>query len=161
MKNLLNKLPPSQCESKELFEQFLLSIEEEGGCVDWRSDPDGSIKSFFIVSNTIKSSLLSSNPTVIQLDTSFGVDAAQYKLTSFCYLNPLTDKREIGAIAFLDSESEENFDFVLSMLSRYLQVRFNQVYRDLQKELVELHSYVGGISMERLALTWRSHHQSS
>ena len=70
IKNLLNKLAPSQCVDKEMFEPFLQGIEEKGGRVDWQSDLDGSIKSFFVVTNTMKSALLSSNPMVIQLDTS-------------------------------------------------------------------------------------------
>jgi len=106
IKNLLMKLSPSQCADRVMFEQFLQCVEEKGGRVDWQNDPDGSIKAFFIMSITMKSALLASNPTVIQLDTSFGIDQAQYKLTAFCYLNPLTNKTEIGALALLATESE-------------------------------------------------------
>ena len=35
IKNLLNKLAPAQCDNKEMFEQFLQRIEDEGGRVDW------------------------------------------------------------------------------------------------------------------------------
>ena len=115
IKNLLIKLAPSQCADRVMFEQFLQNIWEIGGRIDWQSDPDGSIKAFFIVSTTMKSALLASNPTVIQLGTSFGIDKAQYKLTAFCYLNPLINKTEI--VALLETESEENFNFILGTIN--------------------------------------------
>ena len=62
----------------------------------------------------MKASLLKSDPPVIQMDTTFNIEKAQYKLTAFCYLNPLTDKTEVAALALVSTESEENFDFVLS-----------------------------------------------
>ena len=114
IRNLISKLKSSDMEDKELFEQFLKDIEENGGEVEWTSDPDGTVKSLFVSSKTMKGSLLKSDPPVVQMDTTFNIDKAQYKLTAFCYLNPLTDKTEVAALALVSTESEENFDFVLS-----------------------------------------------
>ena len=69
----------------------------------------------------MKSGVISSTPTVIQLDTTFGIDEAHYKLTSFCYLNLSTNKTEIASLAIVSGETEEHFDFVLHC--------FSEVYR--------------------------------
>ena len=61
----------------------------------------------------MKSALTSSDPTVIQLDTTFGIDKAHYKLISFCYMNPATNKTEIAALTVISGETEEHFNFVL------------------------------------------------
>ena len=114
IRNLINKLKSSDIENKESFEDFLEDVEENGGEVEWTSDPDGTVKSLFVSSKTMKGSLLRSDPPVVQMDTTFNIDQAQYKLSAFCYLNPFTDKTEVAALALVSTESEENFNFVLS-----------------------------------------------
>ena len=117
IQNLIRKLSPSECDDKVSFEEFLKDVEDNGGIVDWKSDPDGTVSALFITTKTQKSALLLSQPTVLQLDTSFGIDQAHYKLTAFCYLNPVTNKTEVAALALVSQESNENFDFVLALLN--------------------------------------------
>ena len=54
------------------------------------------------------------NPRVIQVDTSFQFDNAQYKVSAVCYLNPTTNKSEIASLSFISEESKENLKFVFS-----------------------------------------------
>ena len=115
IQNLIRKLAPTDAEENVSFEDFLQNIENDGGTVEWKCDPDETVSALFIATKSQKSSVISSQPTVIQLDTSFGVDQAHYKLTAFCYMNPVTNKTEVASIALVSQESEENFDFVLSL----------------------------------------------
>ena len=92
IQNLIRKLAPTDAEENVSFEDFLQKLEDEGGTVEWKCDPDETVSALFIATKSQKSSVISSQPAVIQLDTSFGVDQAHYKLTAFCYLNPVTNK---------------------------------------------------------------------
>ena len=77
--------------------KFFEDVQNNGGCVEYVSDADNTVKGLILVTKTMKLAMLTSNPPAIQLDTSFGIDKAHYKLTSLCYLNPVTNKTEIGA----------------------------------------------------------------
>ena len=55
-----------------------------------------------------------SKPNVIQVDTTFNVDNANYKLAAMVYLCPKTNKTEIAALAFTSNETAENFNFIFN-----------------------------------------------
>ena len=50
----------------------------------------------FLSTRNMKSAMRSSDPTVVQMDTTFEVDKARYKLAAFCCLNIVTNKTEVG-----------------------------------------------------------------
>ena len=75
LKNLIDKLKlatdDSEKRGEESFEEFLTNIESDGGIIEYEDDPDGTVKSFFLTCNRMKEAFKSSNPQVVQLDTSF------------------------------------------------------------------------------------------
>ena len=120
LKNLVRKISPVETDesSREVFEKFLENTEIEGGEVEWIDDKDGKMKALFITSRKMKSAFRSSNPTLIQLDTSFEFDRSRYKVAAFCYLDTNSDKTEIAAFAMMSEESTKCFDFILQQFSK-------------------------------------------
>ena len=118
LKNLINKLSPANPETDEKLAQFLESTENDGGIIEWLTDDDGTMKSLFITSSKMKSAFRSSNPTLIQLDTSFEFEKARYKVAAFCYLDANSDKTEIAAFGFLSQESESCFRFIFEQFAK-------------------------------------------
>ena len=62
----------------------------------------------YISSKNMRNAFLSSELSVIQMDTTFEVEKGRNKLVAFCYLNPTTNKTEIAALSMMSD------DFVLS-----------------------------------------------
>ena len=120
LKNLINKISPkeNEDESREAFERFLEDTEVDGGEVQWIDDKDGKMKALFITSRKMKAAFRSSNPNLIQLDTSFDFDKARYKVAAFCYLDTNSDKSEIAAFAMMSEETKECFDFILGQFTK-------------------------------------------
>ena len=120
LKNLLSKIAPNadDREMNESLEYFLEHVEDEGGVVNWVDDDDGKMKAMFITSNKMKSAFKSSNPPLIQMDTSFEFESARYKVAAFCYLDTNSDKTEIAAFAMMSQETESCFKFVLEEFSK-------------------------------------------
>ena len=111
-------LPPENDEEcQKAFEQFLVDIENDGGIVEWELDPDETVKCLFITSKKMKSAFRNTNPPVIQMDTSFNMDKAQYKVAAMCYLDPNTCKTEIAAISLLSQETASSFEFILKIFA--------------------------------------------
>ena len=87
LKNLISKfLKTNNFDDDHNLEQFLQNIDEHGGDIDWIDDSDGSIKVMYISSKNMRNAFLSSEPLVVQMDTTFEVEKGQYKLATFCYL---------------------------------------------------------------------------
>ena len=120
IQNLITKiLPPENPEeAKKAFESFLCEVEKKGGNVEWEIDPDQTIKTMFITSSRMKSAFRNTNPPVVQLDTSFNFEKAQYKIAALVYLDPNTSKTEIAAFAVMAQETASSFEFVLSNFSK-------------------------------------------
>ena len=118
LKNLINKLSPANPETDEKLVNFLESTENDGGIIEWLTDDDGTMKSLFITSSKMKSAFRSSNPTLIQLDTSFEFEKARYKVAAFCYLDANSDKTEIAALGLLCQESESCFRFIFEQFAK-------------------------------------------
>ena len=113
LKNVLRKIP-SEPDADLNFEEFFLQHEEEGGHVDWLDDPDGTVRCMTFASNTMISAYHASDPPVIQLDTTFEVEEARYKLMAAVYLNPTTNKSEVSFMALMCDETNETMNFALS-----------------------------------------------
>lgn len=111
LKNIIKGISEADNEDNSLAE-YLTKVEEEGGQVHWSNDSSGQVNVIFLSSSKMLSAMRSSNPPLIQVDTSFDIDKARYKIAAFCYLNPTTNKTEIGAVALLADESAKNLDFI-------------------------------------------------
>ena len=120
IKNLVAKIKPktSDEEDEKVFQEFLAGIEENGGVIEWELDPDQSVKALFITSTKMKSAFRNTNPPVVQLDTSFNFEKAQYKVAAFVYLDPNTSKSEIAAFALMSDETAACFEIILNSFSR-------------------------------------------
>ena len=94
LKNALAKTKGEDLDDGVDFGDFLEDLETNGGDVDWREDPDGSIGCMTFSSNKMKNAFRSSNPPLVQLDTTFSVEKARYKVMAVVYLTlPLTSRK--------------------------------------------------------------------
>ena len=66
----------------------------------------------------MKKAFISSDPPVVQIDTSFEFDNAQYKVSAVVYLNPTTNKSEIASLSFISDESADNLRFVFTSFKK-------------------------------------------
>ena len=115
LRNLITKLLREEsAQNVSSVEEFLNTVSSEGGTVRWTYDVDESVDSLFITSHDMKRKFIDSNPYVIQMDTTFNIEKGRYKLVAFCYLDSHSNKTEIGAFGLIASESESNFNFILS-----------------------------------------------
>ena len=115
LKNLISKfMKTNNSDDDHNLEQFLQNIGEHGGDIDWIDDSDGSIKVMYISSKYMRNAFLSSEPPVVQMDTTFEVEKGRYELGAFCYLNPTINITEIAALSMMSDETRENYYFVLS-----------------------------------------------
>ena len=105
---------------EEDFAQLLGSLEAEGGNVDVLLNYDGTVRVLVIVTSEMKKALLSSNPSILQCDTTFKIESSGYKLSGLLYLNPVTGKGEIAQLAFMSDEAAEAYKFVFSSFKKML-----------------------------------------
>lgn len=63
----------------------------------------------FLSSVIMKEAFMTSSCTTVQADMSFYFDASKYMLCAFCYLNVMTNRIKLGALAFLAKETAANF----------------------------------------------------
>ena len=119
LKNVLrNKVPSDDPEDDVNFEEFFEGIENEGGEVDWEEDPDGTVRCMTFASNKMKNAFRSSGVPLVQLDTTFEMEKARYKVLATVYLNPTTNKSEVAFLALLCDESKPNVEYLRFPLSR-------------------------------------------
>ena len=110
LRNLVAKIVPKDDDVSRIeFEKYLEDISNDGGVVEWETDEDGSIKALFITTYKMKAAFENNEPPVVQLDTSFNFEKAQYKLAAFVYLDPTTGLSEIAALAFVSQETASVF----------------------------------------------------
>ena len=116
LKNTLAKLPSEDDDVD--FETFLDEFDNNGGDVDWTEDPDGTVRCMTFSSIKMKNAFASSNPPLVQLDTSFDIEKARYKLMAVVYLNPTTNRSEVAFMALLCDESKPNVQFALAAFKK-------------------------------------------
>ena len=110
LRNMMNKLKTIASSN---YETFFEKIEDEGGEIDY--ELSGEINTLFIASKTMVNAFTSTDPPLMQIDTSFDVDKARYKIAAFCYLNLTINKTEIAAIAYTADETADSQTFQLSL----------------------------------------------
>ena len=112
LKNMIKKFPAEDLQENN-FEEFLTSLEDEGGNVNWLDDPDGTVRCMAIYSSKMKNAFHSSDPPLVQLDTTFEIEASRYKLMAVVYLNPTTNKSEVAFMALMCDETTDTVDYAL------------------------------------------------
>ena len=120
VRNIIRKVAPPETDevAQKALQEFLVGLEDEGGDISWKNDPDGTLKVLFITSSKMKSVFRACNPPLVQLDTSFEFERARYKVAAFCYLDANMDRTGIAAFSFMSVETAECFDFALFEFSK-------------------------------------------
>ena len=114
LKNVMKNIPANPLDDDEVnFQDFFTNFEMEGGEVDWLEDPDKSVRCMTFASKKMKSAFQSSDPPLIQLDTTFEIEESRYKLMAAVYLNPTTNKSEVAFMALLCDETNDTVEFAL------------------------------------------------
>ena len=66
-----------------------------------------------VYSSKMKNAFHSSDPPLVQLDTTFEIEASRYKLMAVVYLNPTTNKSEVAFMALMCDETTDTVDYAL------------------------------------------------
>ena len=114
LKNLMRKIPADDDYGHIDFEEYFTTLEVDGGLVDWLDDPDGSVRCMTFVSPKMLKAFQTSDPPLIQLDTTFELEEARYKLMAAVYLNPTTNKSEVAFMALMSDETNKTMEFAIS-----------------------------------------------
>ena len=96
-------------------------VEDEGGRVEIMEDKKGELHVLVIQTASMKKAYLGIDPDVCQVDTTFGFESAGYKMSVFMYLNPVTDRGEVGQVAFLSDEGSDAYEFAFSAFRSSIQ----------------------------------------
>ena len=140
IKNTIAQMFPDDSHGQgDQLVKYLDQTVEEGGIVEYLNNEDGDMKAMFFTSGKMMSAFRFQNPNVIQMDTSFEIENARYKLAAMCYLDTASDKTEIAAYALMSDETAESFEFVLKEFSK-ICVRQNLVFL-VDKDLTQLKSF--------------------
>ena len=113
LKNVLAKTIVDEEDDSVNFAEFFEEFENEGGHINWQEDPDGTIRCMTFSSKKMKNAFRTSDPPLVQLDTTFSVEKARYKVMSVVYLNSATNKSEVAFMALLSDEAKPNVMFAL------------------------------------------------
>ena len=128
IKNTIAQMFPDDSHGQgDQLVKYLDQTVEEGGIVEYLNNEDGDMKAMFFTSGKMMSAFRFQNTNVIQMDTSFEIENARYKLAAMCYLDTASDKTEIAAYALMSDETAESFEFVLKEFSK-ICVRQNLVF---------------------------------
>ena len=75
----------------------------------------------------MKNAFRSSDPPLIQVDTTFEIEAARYKVMAAVYLNPTTNKSELTFLALMCDETNETVEFALKAFKK-ICLRFTLIF---------------------------------
>ena len=100
--------------NEEKLSGFVKLVRDEGGNVEILRFPDEKIRVFTITTIKMKRAFIGSNPSVVQVDTTFGFERSGYKLNAILYCNPSTGKGEIVQLSFMADETLDSYNFVMS-----------------------------------------------
>ena len=86
--------------------------------MDWLDDPDSKVRCMTFSSVKMMKAFHSSDPPLIQLDTTFELEEARYKLFAAVYLNPVTNKSEVAFMSLMCDETNQTMEFAISRLKQ-------------------------------------------
>ena len=75
----------------------------------------------------MRNAFRSSDPPLIQVDTTFELEAARYKVMAAVYLNPTTNKSELAFLALMCDETNETVEFALKAFKK-ICLRFTLIF---------------------------------
>ena len=93
---------------------FSAKVEEEGGNVKTLLHRDGTVRVLTVTTAKMKAAFCGSDPSVLQVDTTFNYETSGYKLSAFLYLNPTTNKGEVGQLSFMGDEGGVAYQFAFT-----------------------------------------------
>jgi hypothetical protein len=105
---------------EEKLTGFIQMVREEGGDVKIDRFPDNKIRVMSIITRKMRNGYVGANPTVIQIDSTFGFEESGYKLNAVLYRNPATGRGEIVQLSFMADETVHSYNFALSSFE-YIQ----------------------------------------
>lgn len=108
---MMSRLKSSDSEIEDLS-IYLEQVVEEGGSV--RSMLDNkheTVRVLTIQTKEMRKAYSSISPNIVFVDTTFNFNNEGYKMSSFAYLNPVTNKGEIAHLFFLADEGAEALEF--------------------------------------------------
>ena len=103
---------------KERPQHFLEGEEEQGGHVEHAFGEDGNVSVLFLSSEAMKKAFIEASCRSVQIDTSFNFESSKYKLCGMCYLQPVTNRSEFCALAFLSDETARNLKITFECFKR-------------------------------------------
>ena len=133
---IMQKVKVKETDNEDL-EVFLAAIEDEGGSVEVLMDQDNKkVKVLTIKTKQMMQAYNGVNPTVVNYDTTFGFSSEGYKMSAFAYLNPVTNRGEVGQINFLADEGGDSLDFAFqsfksSILSDPLYMLIDKDFKEI------------------------------
>ena len=94
---------------EERLQGFLKLVSDEGGDVKIDRFPDGKVRVLTVSTKKMKKGYVGANPTVVQVDTTFGLEQSGYKLNAILYRNPSTGRGEVAVLAFMADETAHSY----------------------------------------------------
>jgi hypothetical protein len=99
---------------EEKLAELIQVVKEEGGNVNILRFPDGKVRVLTITTAKMKRAYSGAKPTVVQIDTTFGIESSGYKLNAVLYRNPATGKGEVVQLAFMADETNDSYSFAIT-----------------------------------------------
>ena len=100
---------------KEDLSVYLERVVQEGGSVHIKHDNNKeTVRVMTIQTNYMRKAYSGIAPSLVYVDTTFNFNKEGYKMSSFAYLNPVTNKGEIAQLIFLTDEGADALEFAFS-----------------------------------------------
>lgn len=100
---------------KEDLSVYLEKVVEEGGTVQIKLDStQETVRVLTIQTSVMRKAYAGIAPNLVYVDTTFNFNSENYKMSSFAYLNPVTNKGEIAMLIFLTDEGADALEFAFS-----------------------------------------------
>ena len=115
---MMSKLKSPAKENEELS-VFLEKVVEEGGNVDILLDKGGEkVRVLTVQTSEMRKAYLGISPNIVLVDTTFNFNKEGYKMSSFAYCNPVTNKGEVAQLVFLADEGAEALEFAFKAFKK-------------------------------------------
>ena len=109
---VMNKLkdPANDDEDLSLFLELVVS---EGRNVNILQEKE-KVRVITVETLEMKRAFKGAKPDVVLVDTTFNFSNSCYKMSAFCYLNPVTNRGEIAQLSFMADECEEAYRYTFA-----------------------------------------------